>query len=73
MNTLNILVSLLTDCLFSVAYWPIAHCKKPTTSRVIGFIGSMRFLITLNSIHNNHNIAWDNEAYSLITETRSLA
>ena len=29
----------------------------------------MRSFNTLNYIHNNQNIAWDNWAYSLITKT----
>ena len=41
------------------------------TSYEIGFAGPIRSLNTLNSIHNNQNIAWDKGAYSPITETRS--
>ena len=40
------------------------------TSYAIDFVGPMRSL-NINSIDNNQNIAWDNAAYSLITEARS--
>ena len=41
------------------------------TGYVIGFAGRVRSLNTLNFVHNNQNITWDNGAYSLITETLS--
>ena len=40
-------------------------------SYAIGFTGLMRYIINLNSIHSNQNIALDNGAYWLITKTHS--